>query len=1204
MRGYVAVVLVAILGSASVGTGAWYWHSRNVVETRAGIRTASDEVSGDITEVLLKYGDLVSGSAALFHQGNVSRAQYADYLQAVGFGPSRFPGLLGLGYVQRVTPEQLPGFFASLHADGIAASLLPLGRQSQYCLGSYADWTDIHVTVPIYGYDFCTLPAISQVLGRASASGRQQVLLGSAISPTYGADFLLVRPVYSGSPASAAARERQVRGWVVAVNDGQGLVKSVVADPGLQFALYSDATDARGGPEPVLLSSPSVKTGGAWFLSTNIDADGPWTVRFRATAGLRQPGDGQAGPITLLVVGLLAVGLFVALLASLLTGRSRAERAVERATRSLQTSEERFRRLVANSSDVMAIVNDKAELLSANPAAERILGVVLAEATGRNVFDIIHPDDRERVLAAFTSGLARPGLHEANVFRARTGSGDWRVLEVVATNCLGDHAIGGIVLNAHDVTERTNLTRALRTLGQGNQVLVHASDEVSLLADTCRTIVEAGGYLLAWVGYVEHDDACTVRPVASAGRTEYMDGLHVTWGHGEPAQGPVGTAIRTATVQVVDDTHRSREFRLWRAAADKCGFRTVCSLPLRVGGGVIGALSIYAAEPGAFDPEAVNLLCDLADDLAYGIGHIRDAHLLQASEERFRTLAGAAPIGILEVSEGGAIDYANPKMAEISGRNIESLAGLGWAGAVHPDDLAELLALIERVPADRGEVTARFRIRHAGGEVRHVRMSAAPKSQEVRSGYVASIEDITEEVQAQDKLTHQAFYDALTGLPNRALFLDRLDQELVSRGRNGSNIAVLFLDLDHFKFVNDSLGHELGDAVLKEVGSRLSHAVRAGETVARFSGDSFVFIIKDVQEVGDAVAAAKRLLGTLASPVRCGAHDLTVTVSIGIVVPGPAADAVTVLRDADTAMYKAKAAGRDRYELFDEDLHRRSVARLAVERDLRDALVHKELEVYYQPVLEPGNGRPIGAEALVRWHHPKRGLVSPVEFIPVAEDSGLIRPIGRWVFEQAVEQLAAWDGQDDAPALNVLSVNLSARQLDDEGTPGMVREVLERCGAISNRLSFEVTESAVMADSAATRRSLESFKELGAQVAIDDFGTGYSSLAYLHTLPVTTLKVDRCFVERLGSADDSMPVVRAIVDMGHAMGLNIVAEGVSSEHLRELVAALGCDAAQGFHWSPPLPAAQFVDWWREATRLAAAAPSPADKRQPLRLSAL
>lgn len=562
------------------------------------------------------------------------------------------------------------------------------------------------------------------------------------------------------------------------------------------------------------------------------------------------------------------------------------------------------------------------------------------------------------------------------------------------------------------------------------------------------------------------------------------------------------------------------------------------------------------------------------------------AESLRASEDRFRTLAGAAPIGILEASAGSSVVYANARAAEIAGRGVESLMGRGWIDAVHPDDVPAVTTLFDGGRSNRRNVSTSFRITHPDGEVRHVRLSAAAKGKRHGGGYVVTVEDVTEEVQAQEALTHQTFYDALTGLPNRALFLDRLNQELARHRRSGSKIAVLFLDLDRFKIVNDSLGHDTGDAVLKSVGERLMEVIRAGETAARFSGDEFVFIIRDVDGAGEAVSAATRLLGVLDAPIRCAGQDLLITGSIGIVIPADDPDAAMILRDADTAMHKAKEAGGNRYELFDDDLHRRSVERLVMERELRHALERDELEVYYQPVVELPSGAPAAAEALIRWHHPERGLVPPLEFVPVAEDSGLIKPIGAWVFEQAVAQVAEWDSQHGGPRLGVIAVNLSARQMDDPDTSDMVTDVLERYGVTAGRVALEVTESIVMADSSSTRRSLETLKQLGLRVAIDDFGTGYSSLAYLHRLPVTTVKVDRSFVERLGSADDSKPVVQAIVDMSHAMGLRVVAEGVSERALNESVSRLGCDLAQGFYWARPMPAEKFAAWWRKAVKRA------------------
>jgi diguanylate cyclase (GGDEF)-like protein len=445
-----------------------------------------------------------------------------------------------------------------------------------------------------------------------------------------------------------------------------------------------------------------------------------------------------------------------------------------------------------------------------------------------------------------------------------------------------------------------------------------------------------------------------------------------------------------------------------------------------------------------------------------------------------------------------------------------------------------------------------------------------------RSRAIHAFQERTKELQ------FLAYHDSLTGLPNRAQFLDRLEIELARHERGESILAVLFLDLDEFKVVNDSLGHSVGDDVLTEIGRRFRLTVRRDETVARFSGDEFAFILSNVKGEADAVDAANRVLKVLEPKIVTSETELTISASVGIVIPGPGASPTTILRDADAAMYQAKEDGRNRYALFDQRFRDRSVARLSMEGDLRRAIDRQEFELYYQPMVIPSSGRPFGAEALIRWHHPDRGLVAPLDFIPIAESSRLIRPIGRWVIEQAAEQLAKWDATANGPRLEVLSINLSSIQLEDEATLGIVTRALDRFSLDPGRLCIEVTESAVMADHAQTRTTLEEFRSLGLCVSIDDFGTGYSSLAYLHSLPATTVKVDRSFVERLGGTADSMAVVRAIVEMSHALGLRVVAEGVSSVEAGTAVVELGCDVAQGFLWARPMPVPQFDEWWIEA----------------------
>lgn len=1183
-RGALAVLLVGLVGLGLVGAGAWVWHSRNLADRETQVRALAESTSGNLSRALLQYRDLLSGSGALFNQDQLTRVQYVEYLQAEGFGTNRFPGLVGIGFVQFVLPGEVAGFLDTLSSQGIAASLDPPGQRSQYCLGSYADWKNLAVSVPLFGYDVCTVPALSQVLSKATATGEGQILKGSTLDKAYSSDFLMIQPVYKGLASSTSARAQLITGWAIAITDGPQLLESIRPPAGLELLVKSSSSGSSGTAE--LLRWPaSLEDSGNWNGSYTFDVGGTWTLRFRATSYLVTSGTGSGGPVAFLVVGLVAVLLLVAFLWSLLGTRSRAVQEADRATASLRLHERRFERLVDNSSDVIAVVNDRAELVYANPAGKTVLGLEPASELGNDMLELIHRDDRRRAADAFARDISEPGTHPPSVYRFRTATDEWRFLELKATNCLEDPAVRGVVMNVRDVTESTNLARALRTLARANEILIHASQEPLLLQDTCRAIAEAGDYPLAWVGYVEHDDEHSVKPVASAGCSEYLGEICASWADDEYGHGPIGEAIRTRSVQNIHDLRKTKSFANNRESATRFGLRANCVLPLEVGAEVVGILAIYASEPNAFGRAEVGLLRELAGSLAYGIGRIRDASSLEESEARFRILAATAPIGILEVSRELSVVFANPRMSEITGRTFEDLMRRGWIDAIEPDDLPALMALIDRVSPEREKLVATFRVRRPDGETRHVKVLASPKGAEVGSGYVVTVEDVSEEVRAQEELAHQAFYDTLTGLPNRALLLDRLNQELSRRRRNGSSVALLFLDLDRFKTVNDSLGHDTGDLVLKVVADRFKHVIRAGETAARFSGDEFVFIVRDIRQTDDAHKAAKRILDVLEVPIRAAGQELVVTGSIGLVIPERHIDAATVLRNADTAMYQAKEAGRNRIEVFDESLHYRMRRRLEVEAELRRALDLEEFELHYQPGIDLESGMPMAAEALVRWHHPERGMVAPLDFIPVAEELGLIVPIGRWVLEKSLAQLAAWDANADGPRLGVLGINLSARQLDDSNTPDLVSALLERYAIVPGRVALEVTESVIMSDGANTRRSLRAFKDLGLRVAIDDFGTGYSSLAYLHTLPVTTVKIDRSFVVRLEGPDNSVPVVKAIVDMSHAMGLRVVAEGVSDERLCTLVREIGCDVAQGYYWTKPLPVDTFEKWWRGAEAL-------------------
>jgi diguanylate cyclase (GGDEF)-like protein len=437
-------------------------------------------------------------------------------------------------------------------------------------------------------------------------------------------------------------------------------------------------------------------------------------------------------------------------------------------------------------------------------------------------------------------------------------------------------------------------------------------------------------------------------------------------------------------------------------------------------------------------------------------------------------------------------------------------------------------------------------------------------------GAIGVSHDITERTRAEAALQHQAFHDVLTGLPNRALFLDRLEHALARARRREGTVGVLFLDLDRFKLVNDSLGHAAGDLLLVTVAERLKGCLRDEDTVARLGGDEFAILLGEVAEPSTALHMAERIIQTLTAPFRLDGHDIVTATSIGIATSTPTQTPAEMLRDADAALYRAKAKGRGRYEVFDETMNAQALERLELEADLRAALERGEFMVYYQPKIALATGRVEGLEALVRWQHPRRGLITPAAFIPLAEETGLIRPLGQWVLEEACRQTQQW--HQHMPGLQVVtSINLSARQFQQPTLVEDVAAALRQSGVDPACIQLEITESVAMEDAEAAVAVLQQLKALGVQLAIDDFGTGYSSLAYLKRFPVDELKIDRAFVSGLLQDSEDASIVNAVASLGHALNLSIVAEGIETADESRQVQALGCEIGQGYYFAEPLP---------------------------------
>ncbi|HEV2846730.1 MAG TPA: EAL domain-containing protein, partial [Thermoanaerobaculia bacterium] len=546
----------------------------------------------------------------------------------------------------------------------------------------------------------------------------------------------------------------------------------------------------------------------------------------------------------------------------------------------------------------------------------------------------------------------------------------------------------------------------------------------------------------------------------------------------------------------------------------------------------------------------------------------RAEEALRASEERFRALVQNASDMICILDTEGVIRYKSPSHQRVLGRNPEEQVGQGMLEHVHPEDrhvLEEaLFRLVER-PGDI--VTAEYRLRHRDGSWRVLESTASNLlDHPAVAGIVLNSHDITDRKRAEEKLIHDALHDELTGLPNRALFMDRLRQSMERSRREPERLtAVLFLDLDQFKIVNDSLGHLVGDELLIQISGLLLSALRPSDTIARVGGDEFAVLLEGGRDVSDAVRVADRIHERLSSPINLSGHEVFATASIGIAVHTPEYEKPEdLLRDADTAMYRAKTSGRACHVVFNRVMHRFVMARLQLETDLRRAVERQQLRVHYQPFVDLSTGEVAGFEALLRWHHPRRGLLPPDEFLAVAEETGLIVAMGRFVLMESCRQIQEFHRKHPEVGPLKLSVNLSNKQFFHAELFDQIAEALATAGLDPSCLGLEITEGVIIrhADSAASRFSR--LKSMGVHLYLDDFGKGYSSLNYLHRFPMDLLKIDRSFVSRIEEAEGNLAIIRAIVTLAHQLGMEVVAEGVQNAEQQARLHSLGVEYGQGY----------------------------------------
>src|SRR5215218_6501548 len=586
---------------------------------------------------------------------------------------------------------------------------------------------------------------------------------------------------------------------------------------------------------------------------------------------------------------------------------------------------------------------------------------------------------------------------------------------------------------------------------------------------------------------------------------------------------------------------------------------------------------------------SVSVVHDEEDEPLYFVSQIQDVserknveRVIIESEQRFRSLVQNSSDIITILEADGTVRYVSPAVERVTGYKPEEQIGTNAFGSVHPDDKEQALNTLAEVLKRPGlHPPLEFRVPHKDGSWRYLEhvVNNLLDDSAVR-GVVVNSWDVTERKALVEYLSYQAFHDPLSDLPNRVLFMDRLEHAIIRANRRGNKVAVLFMDLDNFKVINDSLGHKAGDQLLVAVAERLKACLRPEDTAARLGGDEFTILVEDITSVGEVVQIAERIAEILQPPVPLGEQEVFATVSTGIALNISAQELpADLLRHADLAMYQAKHKGRARYEVFEPSMDAKAVERLMLETGLRRALVRQQLRVHYQPIVALDNNKIAGVEALVRWEHPKRGLLLPEEFLPVAEETGLIVRIGQWVLREASKQARIWQEHHPSIPPLTISVNLSTREFFH---PELVAEVLDESEIDPASLQLEITEGAMRSNGTySADRTLRNLKRMGVQLAIDDFGLGYSSLSYLKRFPVDFLKIDRSFIAGLkrepnGVSTKDTEIVKAMIELTHALGLKVIAEGVENAEQLIRLRQMKCDLAQGNYFSEPLPSEELV----------------------------
>jgi len=793
-----------------------------------------------------------------------------------------------------------------------------------------------------------------------------------------------------------------------------------------------------------------------------------------------------------------------------------------------------------------------------------------------------------RTYQAMRNTLGAP-LKELQAQIARIGSGNYKEpiqvspgMENSVMNWLSETQQNLSKVRA----DNERLTRFYVALSYCNEAIVRCKNTNDLFDTICRDAVIHGGMSMCWIG-INDETTQLIKPVASYGQgTDYLNGIEISTLAIMPSgQGPTGTAAREDRAVWCQDFTHNPMTAPWHERGKQFGWNASASLPLHQKDIVIGAITFYSTEPNAFDDAVRKLLTEMAMDISSAISRFADELHKNKMQSELRKLSLAveqSPNSIFITDLDATIIFANSAFLLTSGYTADEIINQNSrilkSGKTPKQTYDEMWATIARGDIWKGELVNR---RKDGSEyVEYVMISPIRDEQGNVTNYLAIKDDITEKLKTGERIEFLAHFDQLTGLPNRTLLQDRFQYALNLAQHGGNNLAIMLVDLDHFKYVNDTLGHSIGDQLLVELAKRIKSSLREEDTISRSGGDEFVIILPTAS-ANSAATLAGKLLEIISVPFQIDQHELITTASIGIAIyPDDGNDVEMLYKNADTAMYKAKQAGRNGLRFFTQEMQSNTERNLQLANALRFAIERNQLQLHYQPQVSIEDGHILGAEALIRWQHPEFGMVPPAEFIGIAENIGQIGKVGEWVLRNAAKQMKTW--LDSGLSIPVIAVNISAIQFRDSHFPELITSILDEENLPHQYLELELTEAAAMDDPESAIKMMDKLDSVGIRMSIDDFGTGYSSLSYLKRFKVYKLKIDKSFVQDITEDAEDKAIVSAIINMASSLGIRTIAEGVETAGQLAFLRLQGCNEVQGYYFSRPLPADQLETYIKQS----------------------